>query len=93
MKRMTLQDHVNGLHAAAPSPAEKQQYDSACAAAGQLELMSFYTTLFQQCGQQASQILVVRDDFSDEKRTQNIQHAMNRAVGGARIVGRAVMMH
>jgi len=57
---------------------KKQVYDSACAAAGQFEMMSLYNALFSQCDLVASQILVTQADFSDEKRIQNLKYAIER---------------
>jgi len=56
----------------------KKQYDSACAAAGQFEMMNLYSTLFGQCEVSASQILVTQSDFTDGARLRNLQYAMER---------------
>ena len=53
-------------------------YDSACAAAGQFELMNFYSTLFSQCNITASQLLVTQGDFMDEFRLKNLKYAVDR---------------
>jgi len=59
----------------------KKQYDSACAAAGQLELMNFYNSLFSQCELTVSQILVTQTDFQDELHLKNLTYAIERLLG------------
>ena len=57
--------------------AEKKKfYDSACAAAGQFEMMNFYSSLFDQCDVSASQILVTQADFTDATRLENLQYSI-----------------
>ena len=56
----------------------KKQYDSACAAAGQFEMMNFYSALFSQRDIAASQILVTHDDFDNEARLENLVYAIER---------------
>ena len=56
----------------------QRSHDSACAAAGQFELMNFYSTLFAQCNMSASQILVTQSDFKDEFRLKNLRYAVDR---------------
>lgn len=56
----------------------QKQYDSACAAAGQFELMNFYSSLFSQCDLTASQILVTQADFGDKFRLKNLRYAVER---------------
>lgn len=53
-------------------------YDSACAAAGQFEMMNLYSSLFAQCDVAASQILITQDDFMDKKRLSNLGYTMDR---------------
>ena len=60
------------------SAQKKKHYDSACAAAGQFEMMSLYCSLFSQYDIAASQILVTQSDFLDPKRLQNLTYAMER---------------
>jgi delta-1-pyrroline-5-carboxylate synthetase len=57
---------------------KKKHYDSACAAAGQFEMMNLYQSLFQQCDIAASQILVTQADFTDPNRLQNLHYAIER---------------
>jgi delta-1-pyrroline-5-carboxylate synthetase len=59
--------------------AQKQKhYDSACAAAGQFEMMNLYQSLFSNCEVTASQLLVTQADFSDPDRLQNLRYATER---------------
>jgi delta-1-pyrroline-5-carboxylate synthetase len=60
------------------SAEKKKQYDSACAAAGQFDMMNLYQSLFNQCDVVASQILVTQADFSDAQRADNLTYAVDR---------------
>lgn len=53
--------------------AGKQSYNSACAAAGQLGLMSLYETMFDQYDILASQMLLTSQDFDSHDRRRNMQ--------------------
>ena len=57
---------------------KKKTYDSACAAAGQFEMMNLYSNLFAQCDVAASQILVTQADFADPVRRANLSYAIER---------------
>ncbi len=57
---------------------KKKVYDSACAAAGQFEMMNLYSSLFNQCDIAASQILVTQTDFTDTQRLQNLKYSVER---------------
>ena len=57
----SLRDHMNDLGDEKPT-----HYNSACAAAGQLALMSLYDTMFSTCDIEPSQFLVTQRDFNDE---------------------------
>jgi len=57
---------------------KKKHYDSACAAAGQFEMMNLYSSLFDQVDVSASQILVTQADFTDETRKSNLTYAVER---------------
>ncbi len=61
-------------------PAEngKISYSSACAAAGQLGLMSLYETMFNQYDIQTSQLLVTAFDFTSPERRRNIQYVISQ---------------
>jgi len=57
---------------------KKKFYDSACAAAGQFEMMNLYCSLFNQCDVAASQILVTQADFVDPVRLKNLKYSIER---------------
>jgi delta-1-pyrroline-5-carboxylate synthetase len=61
----------------------KKTYDSACAAAGQFEMMNLYSSLFNQFDVVASQLLLTQLDFIDPARLTNLRYAVDRllAVG------------
>lgn len=61
------------------TPAEKKKfYDSACAAAGQFDLMNLYNSLFDQYDVAASQILLTQGDFTDAGRLENLTYTVER---------------
>eukprot|EP00640_Fibrocapsa_japonica_P000562 CAMPEP_0113934762 /NCGR_PEP_ID=MMETSP1339-20121228/2036_1 /TAXON_ID=94617 /ORGANISM="Fibrocapsa japonica" /LENGTH=762 /DNA_ID=CAMNT_0000936685 /DNA_START=111 /DNA_END=2399 /DNA_ORIENTATION=- /assembly_acc=CAM_ASM_000762 len=60
-----------------PEGHGSKHYDSACAAAGQLNLMSLYETLFRQLDISASQLLLTAADLETPERRQNVQYAVN----------------
>lgn len=66
----------------APQPQtleqKKKHYDSACAAAGQFEMMNLYSSLFAQYDIVASQILVTQHDFTDAQKLYNLHYAIER---------------
>ena len=67
------------LNARPHTLAEKKKfYDSACAAAGQFEMMNLYSSMFDQCDVSASQILVTQADFVDERRLENLKYSIER---------------
>jgi delta-1-pyrroline-5-carboxylate synthetase len=68
--------HLNAIPHTASE--KKKFYDSACAAAGQFEMMNLYSSLFDQGDVAASQILVTQSDFIDEKRKQNLVYTVER---------------
>lgn len=57
---------------------KKRYYDSACASAGQFEMMNLYQSLFAQCDVVASQLLVTQMDFTDPARLTNLKYATER---------------
>lgn len=69
---------ANLLNESFDENSAKKQYDSACAAAGQFELMNFYSSLFGQLEVACSQILVTQADFEDEFRLNNLRYAIDR---------------
>lgn len=58
--------------------AKGKHYDSACAAAGQFEMMRLYSALFNQVDVIASQILVTQNDFNNEESKTNLTYAIDR---------------
>jgi delta-1-pyrroline-5-carboxylate synthetase len=60
------------------SAEKKKFYDSACAAAGQFEMMSLYSAFFNQCDVTASQVLVTQADFADPSRLKNLKYTVER---------------
>jgi delta-1-pyrroline-5-carboxylate synthetase len=61
-----------------PLEMNKVSYNSACAAAGQLGLMSLYETMFTQFDVTTSQILVTSFDFTSPERRRNIQYVISQ---------------
>lgn len=59
----------------------KKTYDSACAAAGQFEMMNLYSSLFSQCDVAASQVLLTQADVLDAPRLSNLSYAVDRLLG------------
>ena len=53
-------------------------YNSACAAAGQLGLMSLYEMMFNQFDIATSQLLVTAFDFTSEDRRRNVQSVISQ---------------
>ena len=57
----------------------KKTYDSACAAAGQFEMMNLYNALFSQMEESAAQILLTEGDFRDEEHLNlQQQHSFSK---------------
>ncbi|KAL9188531.1 hypothetical protein ACHAXT_006909 [Thalassiosira profunda] len=56
----------------------KKTYDSACAAAGQFEMMNLYNSLFSQMEMSASQVLLTEGDFRDEDHLKNLHYSIER---------------
>jgi delta-1-pyrroline-5-carboxylate synthetase len=61
-----------------PLDMDKVSYNSACAAAGQLGLMSLYETMFNQFDITTSQLLVTAFDFASVERRKNIKHVISQ---------------
>ena len=57
---------------------KQKHYDSACAAAGQFELMNLYSSLFNQCDMTPSQVLLTQGDFQNAERLQNLTYTVDR---------------
>ena len=79
MTTMTMSGNNNTTN---PQPQtleqKKKHYDSACAAAGQFEMMNLYSSLFAQYDIVASQILVTQHDFADAQKLYNLHYAIER---------------
>ena len=63
---------------AVPTANNKVSYNSACAAAGQLGLMSLYETMFNQFDVATSQLLVTAFDFTSPERRRNVQYVISQ---------------
>ena len=61
-----------------PSAQSKVSYSSACAAAGQMGLMSLYEMMFNQYDVATSQLLVTAFDFTSPERRENVQHVITQ---------------
>ena len=61
-----------------PNRIAVDAYSSACAAAGQLGLMSLYETMFNQFDIPIAQILVTSFDFTSTERRRNIQYVISQ---------------
>lgn len=61
-----------------PKEAREKQ---ACAAVGQVALMSVYAELFSLCGIQVGQILLTKDVLENEKRKQNVINTFIELLG------------
>lgn len=56
----------------------KKTYDSACAAAGQFEMMNLYHSLFSQMDISSAQVLLTQGDFADESHLNNLRYSIER---------------
>ena len=56
----------------------KVSYSSACAAAGQMGLMSLYETMFNQFSIATSQLLFTAFDFESKEKRENVCHVINQ---------------
>jgi delta-1-pyrroline-5-carboxylate synthetase len=56
----------------------KKTYDSACAAAGQFEMMNMYHSLFSQMDISSAQVLLTQGDFADEGHLNNLRYSIER---------------
>jgi delta-1-pyrroline-5-carboxylate synthetase len=77
----SFEDLIDSDYRAAAAHTYKQKkkfYDSACASAGQFEMMNLYSSLFSQCEVVCSQLLVTQMDFIDPSRLQNLTYAIER---------------
>ncbi len=56
----------------------KKTYDSACAAAGQFEMMNLYNALFSQMEISAAQVLLTEGDFRNKEHLSNLHYSIER---------------
>lgn len=77
-KPVKSESFVNLLSQGRTTSADKKTYDSACAAAGQFEMMNLYSSLFQQCDVTPSQLLLTHIDFSSPSRLSNLKYTVER---------------
>ena len=56
----------------------KKTYDSACAAAGQFEMMNLYNALFSQMEISAAQVLLTEGDFRNQDHLSNLHYSIER---------------
>jgi delta-1-pyrroline-5-carboxylate synthetase len=77
---ISQKDPVDCLAAVADAPPSSglKSYNSACAAAGQLGIMSLYETMFSQFDITTSQLLVTSFDFTSPERRRNIQYVISQ---------------
>lgn len=61
-----------------PDRQEQVSYNSACAAAGQMSLMTLYDTMFSAFDVPTSQLLVTSFDFHNEERRANVQYVISQ---------------
>lgn len=74
-------EHSNGNRIRSQSHTladSKKTYDSACAAAGQFEMMNLYNSLFSQMEVNAAQVLLTSGDFLDESNLKNLRYSIQR---------------
>lgn len=67
---------VNG--SGIPISNNKVSFNSACAAAGQIGLMSLYETMFNQFDITTSQVLLTAFDFTSPERRRNVQYVISQ---------------
>jgi delta-1-pyrroline-5-carboxylate synthetase len=56
----------------------KKTYDSACAAAGQFDMMNLYNALLSQMEVNAAQVLLTEGDFRNEEHLNNLHYSIER---------------
>ena len=56
----------------------KKTYDSACAAAGQFDMMNLYNALLSQMEVNAAQVLLTEEDFRNEEHITNLHYSIER---------------
>lgn len=76
LKGSTSDAHLSAENV--PPQKSMVSYKSACAAAGQLGIMSLYETMFAQFNITVSQVLVTSFDFTSPERRRNIQYVLSQ---------------
>lgn len=82
--RQSLQDAIhqkdlsNTPSTGISSTTDRAFFNSACAAAGQLGLMSLYETMFNQFDIPTSQVLLTAFDFTSPERRRNVQYVISQ---------------
>ena len=78
LMRQSMTDLISQKDPLQHPQSSLKSYNSACAAAGQLGLMSLYETLFSQYEVSTSQLLVTSFDFTSPERRRNVQHVISQ---------------
>mmetsp|Transcript_29316 Transcript_29316/g.70739 ORF Transcript_29316/g.70739 Transcript_29316/m.70739 type:complete len:789 (-) Transcript_29316:128-2494(-) len=78
MKRDSFARIVNSNERPHTLHERKKTYDSACAAAGQFEMMNLYNALFSQMEISAAQVLLTEGDFRDDGHLNNLHYSIER---------------
>ena len=74
----SLDQAVNSTELPHTLADSKKTYDSACAAAGQFEMMNLYNSLFSQMEINAAQVLLTAGDFVEESNLKNLRYSIQR---------------
>jgi len=78
VKRTSFNRVVNSEERPHTYHDSKKTYDSACAAAGQFEMMNLYSSLFSQMEISAAQVLLTEDDFRNKEHLNNLHYSIER---------------
>jgi glutamate 5-kinase len=78
MKKRFFDQVVNSNERPHTFHDSKKTYDSACAAAGQFEMMNLYNALLSQMEETAAQVLLTEGDFRDEDHLNNLRYSVER---------------
>jgi len=78
LSRMYFDRVVNSNELPRTLADSKKTYDSACAAAGQYEMMNLYNSLFSQMEVNAAQVLLTAGDLADESSLKNLRYSIQR---------------
>ena len=78
MKRRYFDTVVNSDARPHTMHDSKKTYDSACAAAGQFDMMNLYNALLTQMEVNAAQVLLTEGDFRNEEHLNNLHYSIER---------------